>query len=284
MGTGSKLDAHPEERPDVHTDAHPGEKLNVNPGIISEGQEKQEESKKQAKQAKQEESENPKKPEKPEGAQTPETPGLLKSVLAPVFFGFAVVIAIFAFVVAGVLLTRTGTKRTVGGGMTFQTIREVSQLATLEYRYRDVIIIAEEEEYKLFGIWDIDPGEHLLIVAYDGIIKLGVDCGQILFNEYAPDGNGKRKLEILLPPTIILSSETPMDSFVVMENRGVYTRATVDYRVFFEEAAKRQKGYGEDVLSGEPGQTARENAKLQLKAMLESLDAVRENYEIVFAD
>lgn len=190
-----------------------------------------------------------------------------------------VVVFVLALMFTGYkLIARTS------GGMTPQSIREISQLATLEFRYRDVISIIEEEEFKLFGLWDIDPGEHILIIQYDGIIKLGIDCGKIKFNEYPASKGGKKRVEIKLPGVELISSETPLNSFEVVVNKGVYTKTTVDMGVFLKEAAKRQGQYNSDTLNGELGKAARENAKKQLQAILESIADVRDNYEIVWVN
>lgn len=193
-----------------------------------------------------------------------------------------IILILVAGVVFAVIFTSNKIMTTIGGGMTPQSIREISQLATLEFRYTDIISIIEEEEFKLFGLWDIDPGEHILIVQYDGIIKLGIDCGKILFNEYPAAKGEKKRIEIKLPDVELISSETPMSSFEIVINKGVYTKTTVDMGVFFKEAAKRQKQYNDDALKSELGKTARDNAKKQLQTILESTAEVRDNYEIVW--
>ena len=195
----------------------------------------------------------------------------------------AIIFAI-ALVIVGVLFTHSKLTTGVSGGMTPQSIREISQLATVEFRYRDVISIIEEEEFKLFGLWDIDPGEHILIVQYDGIIKLGIDCSKILFNEYAVGEDGKKRIEIKLPNAVLISSETPMNSFNVVVNKGVFTNKTVDLGVFYTEAGKRQEQHDREALNGEIAKTARDNAKKQLQAILASFSEIKENYNIVWVD
>lgn len=191
---------------------------------------------------------------------------------------------VIVVLILGLLFTSFKLVSRTSGGITPQSIREISQLATLEYRYRDVISIIEEEDFKLFGLWDIDPGEHILIVQYDGIIKLGIDCGKMKFNEYPAGEDGKKRVEIKLPDTELISAETPLNSFEVIVNKGVYTKTTVDIGVFYKEAAKRQEQHNADALGGEMGHAARENAKKQLQAMYQSIDDVRDNYEIVWVD
>ena len=169
--------------------------------------------------------------------------------------------------------------------MTPQGIRNIAQLATIEYRYKDVIAISEEKEFLLFGLWDIDPGEHILIVQYDGIIKLGIDCEKIQFTEYEHKSeDGRTRIDIQMPAVELISSEIPMDSFEVIVNRGIFTTTRVDVTVCFEEAAKRQEKYNAEALSGELAQAARDNAKKQLQALFDSFSEIKENYEIVWVD
>jgi len=193
---------------------------------------------------------------------------------------FVVIIA--ALVLAFVLFTKQSLSRKTTSATRWQSLKDISQLATLEFRYQDVISIIEEEDFKMFGIWDIDPGEHILIVQFDGIIKLGIDCEKLLFNEKTADDDGIIRVEIKLPPVELISSETPLSSFQVVVNKGVFTKTTVDIGVFFDEAAKLQDAHNTEALQGEMGKTARENAKRQLQAILESIQEIRDNYEIVW--
>ena len=187
-------------------------------------------------------------------------------------------------IVLGIVLAQKGTNTTVSGGLMPERIKEISELATIEYRYKDVISIIEEEEFKLFGLWDIDPGEHILIVQYGGIIKLGIDFGKLQIHEYATSADGKTRFRIKLPDTIIISSETPLNSFEIIVNKGIYTQTTVDMGVFFEEAGKRQEKLNQDILDGEIAAAARENAKRQIQAFLESVADTSEGFEIIWTD
>jgi len=166
--------------------------------------------------------------------------------------------------------------------MSPQGIREISQLVTLEYRYKDVIVIDEEQVFKLFGVWDIDPGESILIMQYDGIIKLGIDFGKIKINERNVNEEGKTILEIQLPPVEIISSETPPNTFETIINRGIFTKQTIEYETFFKVATEQQERYRSDVLGGEPGTMALENAKRQIQAFIEDISDAQEDYEIIW--
>lgn len=190
---------------------------------------------------------------------------------------FAVIVGLFASLF---LLTKSQVQRTEGGGMTPQSIKEIAEFASFEFRYCDVIELVEAHEFKLFGLWDINPGESILIVKYDGIIKLGIDSSEIQITELQPTEEGKTKVEVWLPEIKILSSERPQDSFEIVVNRGIYTKEKIGLEAFFEAAAQRQKEYDAMALQAY-GDSARENAKKQFESLLRQFK-VDEKYEIVW--
>lgn len=184
--------------------------------------------------------------------------------------------------IALLVLTNRGVKSEVGGGMTPQGIREIAEFASLEFRYSDVIEIVEEQEFKLFGLWDIDPGESILIVRYDGIIKLGIDSKELKFNESQPTPDGKIRVEILMPEIRIISSERPQDSFEIIVNRGIHTKDKIGLEAFFDAAKERQAQHDAEALEAY-SQSARDSAKRQLESLFEQFN-VNENYEIIWVN
>jgi hypothetical protein len=158
-------------------------------------------------------------------------------------------------------------------------IREISKLATLEFQYSDIIDIVEEEEFKLFGLWDIDRGEHILIAKYQGIIKLGIDFEDIEINEHPETEDGKVKLDITMPEVEVISSETPFETFEIITNRGIYTKEKVGTEVFIEKIKTQQEIIKADALKGDVAKLALENAKKQVEAFIHSLS---DKYEIVW--
>ena len=200
----------------------------------------------------------------------------------PILIKLILIIALIVLIVViGAILIQNIITR-VGGGMSPQGIREISQLATLEYRYKDVIIIDEEQVFKLFGLWDIDPGGSTLIMQYDGVIKLGIDFGKIKINERNVNDDGKTILEILLPPVEVISSETPFNTFETLVDRGIFTKQTVSHESFYKVAGERQERYKTEVLNGDIGITALDNAKKQIQAFLEDISSTQQNYEIIW--
>jgi len=193
-------------------------------------------------------------------------------------------LVVAAIIVAGIiygalfLFTRSKNNITKAGGMTPQLIREVGQLVSLEFSYKDVIVIDEPEEFLLFGIWDIDPGEHILIVQYNGTIKLGIDCENLLINVRNPVIEGEKKIiEITLPEVIVIASET--SDFETVFDKGIFTKKSVSYSTYFNVFNERRQQYTDESLIALNAQ-ALKSAKAQLEKIVLFSPEIRDNYVI----
>ncbi|MDR0991690.1 MAG: DUF4230 domain-containing protein [Ruminococcus sp.] len=167
--------------------------------------------------------------------------------------------------------------------MTPQGIKKIAELSTLQYDYKEAIVISESEEFVVLGI-DIDPREHILVATYYGSIKLGIDCKDIKINEYAKVEGQKTRVEIKLPEIQIISHETPFDSINIIIDRGIYTEKTVQKDKLFEIASENQAELEKTILGSENADRAREGAKEYLMSLFSSFSEIEENYEIVFVD
>jgi uncharacterized protein YajQ (UPF0234 family) len=167
--------------------------------------------------------------------------------------------------------------------MTPQGIKKIAELSTLQYDYKEAIVIKEQEEFLILGI-DFDPREHILVATYRGTIKLGIDCKDIKINEHIKTEGQKIKVEIKLPEIEILSHETPFDSINVIMDQGIYTQETVQKEKLFVMASENQAELEKSILDSEIADTARENAKDYLTSLFNSFSEIEENYEIVFVD
>lgn len=103
-------------------------------------------------------------------------------------------------------------------------ISEISELATLEYKYRNAAK-SEEDPYKLFGAIDVPFTNKKMIVSYEGVIKLGTDLTQskISLNEE----DGITTIEIVLKPCEILNNEINEDSWEFWDmTSSIFNRLT----------------------------------------------------------
>jgi len=195
-----------------------------------------------------------------------------------------ILLVVAAIIVAGIiygalfLFTRSKNNITKAGGMTPQMIREVGQLVSLEFGYKDVIVIDEPEEFLLFGLWDVDPGEHILIVQYNGIIKLGIDCENLLINVRNPVIEGEKKIiEITLPEIIVIAHET--SDFETVFDKGIFTKKSVSYSTYFDVFNERRQQYTDESLIALNAQALR-SAKAQLEKIVLFSPEIRDNYVI----
>jgi len=194
----------------------------------------------------------------------------------------AVIILAVAVVVAGAILTYSKIVIKKGGGMTPQSIKDIAELSTIEFRFKDVIVIDEEEEFKLFGLWDIDPGESILIVQYNGIIKLGIDCADLRINIRAAEAEGEKNvIEIKLPPVKVLSYE--MGDWETILEKGFFTKATVSVTTYNKILAEHQAQYKADALN-QLNESARNNAMKQLEKIILFAPEIHDAYTIQWFD
>jgi hypothetical protein len=209
----------------------------------------------------------------------------MKKVKTIAILSLATVVAVGG-VIAVILLKKPsviGTSVTVGGGLSFQEVLKIGKLATLNFHYRDVLEITERKELKLFGL-NLDPRKKYLIVAYEGAIQLGIDCEKIRFTEGADTADGKKKLEITLPPVQLLSSEIYPDSYEVMIDEGVWSKDGIRVTTYIEKVGKQQLERNARIMQGPLVQDAYAQAKLQLETMFSAFSDVRDLYEIVWVE
>ena len=156
------------------------------------------------------------------------------------------------------------------------SIREMSELATLTYNYTDVGEFTEQKMGSLFGAEFALPfGKKSFIIAYDGEMKIGVDMAQV---SIALTGN---VITLTMPPAHIISHVVKEESVVVFDERnGLFNPISItDYATFMTE----QKQVMEDaaVVAGQLTQ-AGVNAETQIRAFLSCLPDISDEYEIRF--
>lgn len=103
-------------------------------------------------------------------------------------------------------------------------ISEISELATLEYKYRNAAK-TEEDPYKLFGAIDIPFTNKKMIVSYEGVIKLGTDLTQS--DIFLSEEDGITTIRIMLKPCEILTNEIDEDSWEFWDmTSSIFNRLT----------------------------------------------------------
>lgn len=116
-----------------------------------------------------------------------------------------------------------------------EQLSEISQLATLEYRYK------ADAKYdggarQAFG-WDIPLTSKSMLVYYEGVVKVGPDLANIDVDlNLATD-----KLTITLSHSKILSHEIDQDTWEVLDvDNGLFNRVTPEDNSEFVKAQKEK--------------------------------------------
>lgn len=117
-----------------------------------------------------------------------------------------------------------------------EQITEISEMATLEYRYSGKATY-EGESLKLFGK-NVPFTSKSMIVYYEGIIKLGSDLSGI---EIEP-GEERDQLIVTIPHSKILSHEIDEDTWEVLDvKNGLFNRVTLEDNGEFVKQQKKNR-------------------------------------------
>ena len=117
-----------------------------------------------------------------------------------------------------------------------EQITEISEMATLEYRYSGKATY-EGESLKLFGK-NVPFTAKSMIVYYEGIIKLGSDLSGI---EIEP-GEERDQLIVTIPHSKILSHEIDEDTWEVLDvKNGLFNRVTLEDNGEFVKQQKKNR-------------------------------------------
>jgi hypothetical protein len=160
------------------------------------------------------------------------------------------------------------------------------KLNTITYYYTDLIFLEEEEEWKIFGLIDLDPGVRYLGVQYNGIIRIGIDLGvdaQNLVIEEKTGVNlesGKRILEITLPNATEISHEQLRNEEKTVIQDGKFTKTEVSREMLNEVYEERKEHNSETARSLGLYEQAKESAIEQITSLLNLIPSIQENYII----
>lgn len=140
---------------------------------------------------------------------------------------------------------------------------QISELATLDYHYKDLAEYNNKKDIK--GITIPFTTNHFLIT-FEGDIKMGINVSDIDIKETAGG------FTVTVPDAKILSHEIDADSIEAFDEKyGTFNKLTVtDYNKF---VASQQKKIEKEVLEKEYVKEARENAVTLVKNMLSEFES-----------
>lgn len=140
---------------------------------------------------------------------------------------FLFLVALIAVVILGAVASQQD-QSPVEAGVTSEQLREqleyVKDLVALEYHYTD----ADKQELPGKTLFDVIPvpwTEKAFIVSYDGVIKYGVDIGQVGISV----NDVTKIVTVTIPKAKIISHEIPEDGFrVLYEANGLFNKISID--------------------------------------------------------
>lgn len=157
-----------------------------------------------------------------------------------------------------------------------EEIEEISELATVEYKYTNVGVLDEKKQFS-FWAQDIPFTEKRALIVMDGVIKAGIDCKKV---DIAGDEE-KKTVTVTLPKAEVLSNELDESSLhVVADEQSIFNKLTQEDHNNLRmqiKARALENAKNSSVLT-----QADERARLLLKDLVESIPNVKGNYEVVF--
>lgn len=142
--------------------------------------------------------------------------------------------------IMGAVLTHQESEPVITADLLGQQLRDIQELSTVEYHYTNM---GRFENQKDFYGWKVPFTTKSFIVAYDGVIKAGVDLSQMEVTVQ------DKTITVTLPEGKILSHEIDENSLEVFdESKNIfnpiriedYTGFTADQRASMEERATEE--------------------------------------------
>lgn len=155
-------------------------------------------------------------------------------------------------------------------------ISEISELATIEYRYTNVGVL---DEKKQFSFWNqkIPFTGKCAVIVMDGTIKAGIDFSKVK----VATNNVKKTVTVAVPASTVLSNELDEGSMtVVTDEQSIFNKLTQEDHNNLRKQIKEKAL--DNVEKSNALSLADERAKLLIKDLIESIPNVKGNYEVKF--
>lgn len=155
-------------------------------------------------------------------------------------------------------------------------ISEISELATIEYRYTNVGVL---DEKKQFSFWNqkIPFTGKCAVIVMDGTIKAGIDFSKVKVST----NNVKKTVTVAVPASTVLSNELDEGSMtVVTDEQSIFNKLTQEDHNNLRKQIKEKAQ--DNVEKSNALSLADERAQLLIKDLIESIPNVKGNYEVKF--
>lgn len=155
-------------------------------------------------------------------------------------------------------------------------IQDISELATIEYRYTNVGIVDGKKQFS-FWAQDIPFTEKTAVIVMDGKIKAGIDCKQVSVK----CNNLTKKIVVKLPHSSILSNELDEKSLqVVKDEQSIFNKLTQEDHNNLRKQIKDTAL--ENAKKSNVNEIADEKAQNLIRNIIESAPNVKGTYDVEF--
>lgn len=210
-----------------------------------------------------------------------------KAFLGTAILAGIVILVMLAYIVVGWFsdsVPAFGLRAVTDSAMLEQSVRQIGELATLEYSYEAVVVFRDQEEIGLFGLDIAIPGTaRSIIFTFEGRMRFGIDMEQISIS-VVPIGEDeydtRHEVRVSIPPAGIQTHEIDMDSLNLLDERtGLFVSFDIeDYsHIIGDRMAEVQARPATLELIGQADENARHSIEIFLRTVLDE-----EYYTIVF--
>jgi hypothetical protein len=194
-----------------------------------------------------------------------------------------IIIMLLVYIVVGWVRDRVPTfdrSESVNAATLEQSVREIGELATLEYSYETVVVFNDQRSINFFNSQLNIPGTaRSFIVKFDGRMRFGIDVGEIRIS-IAPQNDNHSEVRVSLPTPTIQTHEVNMDSVELLdESTGFFVSLELeDYtqRIAERQAEMEAREFTQNLLA-QAKDSAENSLRIFLRAVLD------EEYTIYFS-
>lgn len=183
-----------------------------------------------------------------------------------------IVVIAFVFFFVGRLWPTTDDPQKITNDLLSQQIREINELATVEYNYTNM---GKFENTATFYGYKIPFTTKSFIISYDGIIKAGINMSDVDIKI-----SGK-KINVTVPKADILSHEIDEDSIEIFdETTNIFNQISIsDYNEFSNDQKKKME---ESVKSKGLIEEAQKKAEKAIRTLLVTSNKLDDDWTITF--
>ena len=162
-------------------------------------------------------------------------------------------------------------------GVVMDEIKNISELASVEYRYTNVGTLDSARVFTFMKEWKVPFSKKAAIVTMDGVIKAGIDLSQVKIES----NENKKTITVTMPESRILSNELDEQSFkVYQEDESVWNQITLTDSKELRDQIKKQAE--QNAVENKILEQASDKAEQLVRSIIEATPGIKETYQISF--